>query len=79
MLMSRSVHPLGQSDVVEHSAYWDNTLVLTLSNYHLNMAGAIIENMSTKKLVFLGFFILVLQVLSILVGAFIGKSDFIAC
>lgn len=42
------------------------------------MAGAIIENMSTKKLVFLGFFIFVLQVLSIMIGALIGKwSDFI--
>ncbi|CAK6956314.1 protein wntless homolog [Scomber scombrus] len=38
------------------------------------MAGAIIENMSTKKLLFLGLFILVFQVLSILVGAFIAPS-----
>lgn len=37
------------------------------------MAGAIIENMSTKKLIFLGFFILVFQILSIMVGALIGK------
>ncbi|XP_051233617.1 protein wntless homolog isoform X4 [Dicentrarchus labrax] len=38
------------------------------------MAGAIIENMSTKKLVILGFFILVFQVISILVGALIAPS-----
>nr|XP_046247772.1 protein wntless homolog [Scatophagus argus] len=38
------------------------------------MPGAIIENMSTKKLVFLGFFILVFQVLSIMVGALIAPS-----
>lgn len=41
--------------------------------HHRKMAGAIIENMSTKKLVFLAFFILVFQILSIMVGAFIGK------
>ncbi|XP_029285876.1 protein wntless homolog isoform X2 [Cottoperca gobio] len=38
------------------------------------MAGAIIENMSTKKLVFLAFFILVFQVLSIVVGALLAPS-----
>ncbi|XP_068564023.1 protein wntless homolog [Cebidichthys violaceus] len=38
------------------------------------MSGAIIENMSTKKLVFLVFFILVLQVLSIMVGALIAPG-----
>ncbi|XP_034438605.1 protein wntless homolog isoform X2 [Hippoglossus hippoglossus] len=38
------------------------------------MAGAIIENMSTKKLVFLGFFILVFQILSIMIGALIAPS-----
>ncbi|KAM9849299.1 protein wntless homolog [Aulostomus maculatus] len=38
------------------------------------MAGAIIENMSTKKLIFLGFFILFFQVLSILVGALVAPS-----
>nr|XP_020487773.1 protein wntless homolog [Labrus bergylta] len=38
------------------------------------MAGAIIENMSTKKLVILGFFILVFQILSVMVGAFIAPS-----
>ncbi|KAA8589235.1 hypothetical protein FQN60_012600 [Etheostoma spectabile] len=38
------------------------------------MAGAIIENMSTKKLVFFGFFILVFQVLFIMVGALIAPS-----
>ncbi|XP_030289929.1 protein wntless homolog [Sparus aurata] len=38
------------------------------------MAGAIIENMSTKKLVFLAFFILVFQILSIMVGAFIAPN-----
>lgn len=37
------------------------------------MAGAIIENMSTKKLVLLGFLLLALQLLTITVGAFIGK------
>lgn len=37
------------------------------------MSGAIIENMSTKKLVVLVLFILVLQVVSIMVGALIGK------
>lgn len=37
------------------------------------MAGAIIENMSTKKLVILGLFMFLLQVLSIMVGALIGK------
>ncbi len=37
------------------------------------MAGAIIENMSTKKLVFFGFVVLAFQVVSIIVGAFIGK------
>uniref|UniRef100_A0A3Q3KUH1 Wnt ligand secretion mediator n=1 Tax=Labrus bergylta TaxID=56723 RepID=A0A3Q3KUH1_9LABR len=41
------------------------------------MAGAIIENMSTKKLVILGFFILVFQILSVMVGAFIAlRNDF---
>ena len=73
MLMSHTLHPLGQSDVVEHSAYWDHLLAVTSSYSVLDMAGAIIENMSTKKLLFLGLFILVFQVLSILVGAFIGK------
>uniref|UniRef100_A0A3B4ZVC8 Protein wntless homolog n=1 Tax=Stegastes partitus TaxID=144197 RepID=A0A3B4ZVC8_9TELE len=38
------------------------------------MAGAIIENMSTKKLLLFGFFILVFQVFSILVGALIAPS-----
>ncbi|KAM4628535.1 protein wntless homolog [Polymixia lowei] len=38
------------------------------------MAGAIIENMSTKKLLLLGFFILIFQVLSIFVGGFIAPS-----
>ncbi|KAM7012161.1 protein wntless homolog [Tautogolabrus adspersus] len=38
------------------------------------MAGAIIENMSTKKLVILGFFILLFQILSAMVGAFIAPS-----
>ncbi|XP_028443451.1 protein wntless homolog [Perca flavescens] len=38
------------------------------------MAGTIIENMSTKKLVFFGFFILVFQVLFIMVGALIAPS-----
>uniref|UniRef100_A0A3Q1HZB3 Wnt ligand secretion mediator n=1 Tax=Anabas testudineus TaxID=64144 RepID=A0A3Q1HZB3_ANATE len=38
------------------------------------MAGAIIENMSTKKLVFLGFSVLVFQVISIMVGALIAPS-----
>ncbi|XP_060934664.1 protein wntless homolog [Limanda limanda] len=38
------------------------------------MAGAIIENMSTKKLVFLGFFILVFQIFSIMIGALIAPS-----
>ncbi|XP_029356283.1 protein wntless homolog [Echeneis naucrates] len=38
------------------------------------MAGAIIENMSTKKLVFLGFLIFVLQALSILIGALIAPN-----
>ncbi|XP_019936137.1 protein wntless homolog isoform X2 [Paralichthys olivaceus] len=38
------------------------------------MAGAIIENMSTKKLVFLGIFILVFQILSISIGALIAPN-----
>ncbi|XP_034091626.1 protein wntless homolog [Gymnodraco acuticeps] len=38
------------------------------------MSGAVIENMSTKKLFFLGFFILGFQVLSIMVGALIAPS-----
>ncbi|CAJ1059722.1 protein wntless homolog [Xyrichtys novacula] len=38
------------------------------------MAGAIIENMSTKKLIIFGFFILLFQVLSIMVGAFIAPT-----
>ncbi|XP_028259999.1 protein wntless homolog [Parambassis ranga] len=38
------------------------------------MAGAIIENMSTKRLILFGFFILVCQVFSILVGALIAPS-----
>uniref|UniRef100_A0A3P8U7L9 Wnt ligand secretion mediator n=1 Tax=Amphiprion percula TaxID=161767 RepID=A0A3P8U7L9_AMPPE len=38
------------------------------------MAGAIIENMSSKKLVLFGFFILIFQVFSILVGALIAPS-----
>nr|XP_040040977.1 protein wntless homolog isoform X3 [Gasterosteus aculeatus aculeatus] len=38
------------------------------------MSGAIIENMSTKKLVVLVLFILVLQVVSIMVGALIAPS-----
>ncbi|XP_041646400.1 protein wntless homolog [Cheilinus undulatus] len=38
------------------------------------MAGAIIENMSTKKLVIFGFFFLLVQIISIMVGAFIAPS-----
>lgn len=41
--------------------------------YLLQMAGAIIEKMSTKKLVLFVFFILLFQIFSILVGALICK------
>lgn len=41
--------------------------------YFLQMAGAIIEKMSTKKLVLFVFFILLFQIFSILVGALICK------
>ncbi|XP_076736235.1 protein wntless homolog isoform X2 [Maylandia zebra] len=42
--------------------------------YFLQMAGAIIEKMSTKKLVLFVFFILLFQIFSILVGALISPS-----
>lgn len=61
---------------VEHLDYWDHRLVVlsaTFPNDLLRMAGAIIENMSTKKLVFLGFIFFVFQVLCIMVGALIGE------
>ncbi|XP_075878622.1 protein wntless homolog isoform X2 [Nelusetta ayraudi] len=38
------------------------------------MSGAIIENMSTKKLIFFGLFILSFQLLFVLLGAFIAPS-----
>lgn len=37
------------------------------------MAGAIIENMSTKKLVILGVTLLLFQALAFMVGGLIGK------
>lgn len=60
----------------EHLPHREHGLValsVTVPHHLRKMAGAIIENMSTKKLVFLAFFILVFQILSIMVGAFIGK------
>lgn len=41
------------------------------------MAGAIIENMSTKKLVIAGVILLLFQVFSFLVGGLIGKFCFL--
>lgn len=40
------------------------------------MAGAIIENMSTKKLVIVGVTLLLFQVLAFMVGGLIGKFGF---
>lgn len=40
------------------------------------MAGAIIENMSTKKLVIVGVILLLLQAFSFMVGGLIGKFSF---
>lgn len=39
----------------------------------VKMSGAIIEHMSTKKLIFFGLFILIVQLLSVLLGAFVGE------
>ncbi len=39
----------------------------------LKMAGAIIENMSTKKLVILGVILLLFQAFSFMVGGLIGE------
>ena len=39
------------------------------------MAGAIIENMSTKKLCIVGGILLVFQIIAFLVGGLIGKCE----
>lgn len=41
------------------------------------MAGAIIENMSTKKLVIVGVILLLFQAFAFMVGGLIGKSHFV--
>lgn len=43
------------------------------------MAGAIIENMSTKKLVIVGVILLLFQAFSFMVGGLIGKRGFPNC
>lgn len=43
------------------------------------MAGAIIENMSTKKLVIVGVILLLFQAFAFMVGGLIGKHGFSNC